>query len=532
MKTSIKIKLLGTLLLMVFAGSLWAQQAPIQFFRPWDQGGINVFETSKQDTIPYDGFKFRIGAGFTQGYQNLKHSNNSRAILTDGSNVYIQTAKSSWADSDQPEFIGRNDVSATPVLITGTFSKNPNAYGTWLYDPDSDPNTANSKSLANSNALYEMAGGFPLAQANLNFDVQIADGVRLSLVSYMSSHHHNEFWVKGGFFQIDKVGFMNSDFMNKLWTNLTLKVGHMEVNYGDAHFRRSDGGNTLYNPFMENNILDAFTTEIGAELYWQKEGFIVMAAMTDGEVQGNVTKPDDRSPSIYGKFGWDKQINDNLRVRLTMSGLTTKSSVGNTLYGGDRTGSNYQFVMDPTTATVTGNFASGRFNPGYRDNLKALVFNPFVKFRGFEFFGTFEQASGNTAQGNGEVKNPVTGVAPLESIDDRKTTQSAVDLLYRFGQNERFYVGAKYNVVKSEILLGTSAIYQGDVYDVSIDRTAIAAGWFITPKVMFKAEYVVQKYNDYPAFFINKSTVATFNDSSPLAGGKFNGFVVQGVISF
>ncbi len=45
----------------------------------------------------------------------------------------------------------------------------------------------------------------------------------------------------------------------------------MEINYGDAHFRRSDGGNTFWNPFLENNIMDAFTTEIGAELYWRKK---------------------------------------------------------------------------------------------------------------------------------------------------------------------------------------------------------------------------------------------------------------------
>ena len=119
----------------------------------------------------------------------------------------------------------------------------------------------------------------------------------------MSSHHHNEFWVKGGYFQIDKVGFLNSELMDKLWKNLTLKVGHMEINYGDAHFRRNDGGNTMYNPFIENNIMDAFSTEIGGELYWQKSGWIAMIGITDGEIQGSVTKPNDRKPSIYGKLG-------------------------------------------------------------------------------------------------------------------------------------------------------------------------------------------------------------------------------------
>jgi hypothetical protein len=146
--------------------------------------------------------------------------------------------------------------------------------------------------------------GFALAQANLNIDVQLYDGVSLNLVSYMSSHHHNEFWVKGGYLQIDKVKFLNSEFMDNLWKNLTLKVGHMEVNYGDAHFRRSDGGQTLWNPWIENNIMDEFTTEIGAELYFKRNGILGMIGFTDGEIQGTVADPSTpdgakRKPSLY-----------------------------------------------------------------------------------------------------------------------------------------------------------------------------------------------------------------------------------------
>ncbi|HRF35125.1 MAG TPA: hypothetical protein PLM56_16585, partial [Cyclobacteriaceae bacterium] len=172
MKTkSAMLKSLLLVLGLMFGWTAWAQQSSLQYWRPYDKRGINVFETSKEDTVIYDGLKVRLGAGFTQGYQNLKHSNGL----------------------------------ATP-------------------------------------ALYEMGGGFPLAQANFNIDVQLYDGISLNLVSYMASHHHNEFWVKGGYLQIDKVGFLKSELFDNLWKNLTLKVGHMEVNYGDAHFRRSDGG--------------------------------------------------------------------------------------------------------------------------------------------------------------------------------------------------------------------------------------------------------------------------------------------------
>ena len=68
-------------------------------------------------------------------------------------------------------------------------------------------------SAAKKLALYPLGNGFNLAAANLNFDVQLGDGIRIFLENYMASRHHNEFWVKGGYIQIDKL----SMFGNPSW---------------------------------------------------------------------------------------------------------------------------------------------------------------------------------------------------------------------------------------------------------------------------------------------------------------------------
>jgi hypothetical protein len=312
--------------------------------------------------------------------------------------------------------------------------------------------------------------------------------------------------------------------MDRLWKNLTLKVGHMEINYGDAHFRRNDAGNTMYNPFIENNLMDAFNTEIGGEIYWQKSGVIAMVGITDGEIQGSVTKANDRQPSIYGKIGYDKTYNGNTRVRLTGSIYDTRSSLSNTIYGGDRTGSNYQFVMEPLTASVTANAFSGRVNPGFKDNVTAVMINPFVKFAGLEFFGTYELSQGNTQVENGEIQytNPALG-GEVMKLENRKFNQYEADLIYRFGKGEKFYVGGKYNMIDGTLAFGQSTtatnINQGTRRDVKVTRASVAAGWFITPNVMLKGEYVNQVYSGYPEEHI-------------LSGGKFNGFVIQGSLGF
>jgi hypothetical protein len=52
-----------------------------------------------------------------------------------------------------------------------------------------------------------------------------------------------------------------------------------------------------------------------------------------------------------------------------------------------------------------------------------------------------------------------------------------------------------------------------------VDRYQIGAGWFLTPTVVLKGEYVNQKYNDFPTTDIRNR-------------GKFHGFVFEGVVAF
>ncbi|MCW3087663.1 MAG: hypothetical protein JWQ78_1049 [Sediminibacterium sp.] len=419
------------------------------YWRPYDQKGINVFETGKTpDSLPFLGPRIRFGAGFTQQYQNLDHKNSAN----------------------------------------------------------------NNQGV---NKLYPVTPGFMTAQANLFTDIQLADGIRLNVTTYLSTRHHNEAWVKGGFIQFDKLPF-KAAFWTKLMEITTIKVGHMEVNYGDAHFRRSDAGQTLYNPFMESYIMDAYATEIGGEVMIRKNGLFGMLALTNGMIKGSVDSAakgvvngaivddnDRRSPSLILKAGIDKQLNSLMRVRVSGSFYHNSSSAGSglTLYGGDRGGSNYQDVMEKwkdgagAVQASTAIAFSGRLNPGFSKKVDAFMLNGFVKMGGIEMFGTYEVAKGRTKTETAE----------------RTASQLAADLVYRFGTAENLYVGARYNIAKAELAGMTNA--------VTVDRLAFAGGWFLTKNVLMKAEYVVQRYKDFP--------VADYRN-----GGKFNGYVIEAIVGF
>lgn len=361
--------------------------------------------------------------------------------------------------------------------------------------------------------LYKMTPGFNTANANLFMDVQLADGIRLNLTNYLSSRHHNETWVKGGYIQFDKLPFKGT-LWNDIMSVTTIKIGHMEINYGDQHFRRSDGGQTLYNPFIENYIMDGFTTEIGGEVLVRKNALFGLVGVSNGMIKGNIDSliatPQDgnihKSPAIYLKGGFDKQLNTDLRLRLAASYYTNNSSGGQTLYGGDRTGSNYFMVLEKVGATTAANAFSGRFNPGFSKKVDAVQLNSFMKFQGLELFATYENAKGRS--------KTETGIRGAE--------QMAIDGVYRFGATENFFIGAKYNVVTAELAnvaaVGTTPAitYNGDV---KVDRIAFAAGWFMTKNILLKGEYVTQKYKDFPTMDYRNA-------------GKFKGYVIQAVVGF
>ena len=411
---------------------LYAQQPALQYFRPNDKRGLTVFETSKADTVSFEGVKVRLGGDFAMQFQGLNQSN-----------------------------------------------------------------TANN--------LVDLGTNFNLPSANLNLDVQLIDGVRMHLRTYLSSRQHNDAWIKGGHIQIDKLDFIRPGFMEGVMKHTTFTVGMDEFNYGDTHFRRSDNARTIFNPFVGNYIMDAFSTEAFGEVTVQNKGLLAVLGITNGKLNQNVTvtSQTDNQPSFYAKLGFDKHLNDDLRVRLTGSVYTNSgTTTGTWLYGGDRAGGRYFNVLytvpDSIGNSEGGNF-DGRYNARFA-KLTAFQINPFLKFKGFEFFGIYERAMG---------KNEFTRPAPDK---EGAFTQLAAEMLYRFGTNERFYLAGRYNTVKGKTR-ESAAEY------LEIRRLNVGGGWFLSKNILAKFDYVNQQYT-------GKAWTGRF------AGAKFSGFVVEAAISF
>ena len=340
--------------------------------------------------------------------------------------------------------------------------------------------------------LFNMSNNFNLATANMDIDVALADGVALHLRTFLSSRHHPEAYVKGGYLQVNSLDFIKKGLLKDLMKYTTIKFGHDQINYGDAQFRRSDNAMAINNPFVGNLVMDAYATLVFTEVYYQRDGFLGMVGVTNGRL--NQTATGGTSPGVYAKVGYDKQVNEDLRVRLTGSVYNIAQAPRLDFYDGDRAGSRYYFVMEGATATSKDNFKSGMVVPDFKNKVTSVMVNPFVKYKGLEFFGTFETTSGRN----------------YAEADRRSFNQYAGELLYRFGNEENFYIGGRYNHVDGELATGD---------EIDVNRFNVGGGWFMTKNILVKAEYVNQKYDGYAPTNI-------------LHGGKFNGYFLEAVISF
>ncbi|WP_167616424.1 hypothetical protein [Maribellus sediminis] len=331
--------------------------------------------------------------------------------------------------------------------------------------------------------LIDLKNNFNLPTANLSITTDLAAGIQLHMNTYLSSRHHNEAWVEGGYLLIDNMPFLPA--ADNIMKYLTIKAGVMMPDYGDAHYFRSNNAGVLNNPFVGNWVMDAYTTNPGLEVMFRSNGFLALAGANNGRM--NYGRGGDLGEDLVfnWKVGYDNNITENLRVRATLSGYHVgEGHSGSYLWGGDRAGARYYNVMQ-TAAAEGDNFRSGRWDPSSgQTEMNSYMANLFVKFHGLEVFGIYENMKG------------------VRNTKDQDFTQTAAQAIYRFGT---FYVGTRFNKVDNN---------DGS----TVNRANFGGGWYMTPNTLVKLDYVNQKY-DGPAH-------------GDIDGGKFNGVVLEAAISF
>jgi hypothetical protein len=369
--------------------------------------------------------------------------------------------------------------------------------GTKAPGSDSQPGTADDVELST------LKSGFANATGNINLSLPLAKGVTSYVEAYLSSEHHLEMWMREGYLFVDSFEGTSFEKFDWIMEYLAFKVGQMEINYGDAHFRRTDNGAAFANPFVGNYIIDPNTTEIGIETMIDLTPVELLIGTTGGTTKGD--NKDGHGFALYSKLAYDTNFASDGRFRLSGSYYQVDHSdngpsaypgfdgTKNYLYAGNRSGSPYSFVFDADTD-------AGQILPKTSQDLSAYMINLLLTWKGTELFVNYDTVEDADPDGSASA-----------ATDKEAWNQIAVDLKQMVTDNT--YLAARYNVADHVKAAGVDS-------DEEVERQQVALGHYLTPTSVVKLEYVNQEYKN-------------FARSGDLRnGGQFSGFIAEGAVHF
>lgn len=341
----------------------------------------------------------------------------------------------------------------------------------------------------------ELQAGFILPTADLNINAKILSGFNIKLQTMLSSHHHHETYVKGGEATIDNLDFISDGFAKGFMDQTTIRMGVKDINFGDAHFRRTNNASVFNNPFVNNLAVEGMEDAAFIEVLYRipSANMFVLGGVTNDQVNPDdvvASEKSTSSPAMYAKIGYDNQLSDALRVRVSESVFRNGGNGNNSFYHGDKAG-------ELATSVVGG---SGGFGPGWSPmgsyyELTASMTNVFVKYNNTELFGLVEFADASTVAG----------------ATDTSMVHYSADIVQRFA-NDKFYVAARYEKATVEVT-GAAA----DATDDELTQIQATVGWFLSKNAVAKLEYIKQERKNWSAY---------------TGDASFDGFMISTALTF
>lgn len=353
--------------------------------------------------------------------------------------------------------------------------------------------------------LPALTSGFQEAVGNVEVNARIVDGLDAYVELYLSSKHHpGTVMDREGYLLLTKLpdNINILDLNNTLFKFLSVKAGHFEVDFGNQHLIRSDNGDVQRNPLIGNYVVDPNTVEAGFELIGNLGFLHGVAGLSNGGTTEDfqpghqyakhakvwLAPPGSESPGT-SLFDLAYSI-----YRVNQSNNPTSASGGSfsEMFSGNRSGSRYSAVLGLTDPEA------GQIKIGKGQDLKAQQVDADFNLNRLQVTSLY-----------GWVKDgDINGSAPGTPVDQWKYYGGDA----RLKVTSNFYLAGRYSEAKPDVFRGDSTT-NGKVW-----RVQGGAGFWLTPTVLFKGEYVYQKYENLGAPY----------DGNP----RFHGVVIEGSARF
>lgn len=385
--------------------------------------------------------------------------------------AWMEQDQEDQARLDRPELSEENPVKIGIQAVGGL----------QLLDHSNDPGS-----------LRDIEGGFQNAAGNMTFDARITDGIDVYAELYLSSPNHvGDVFDREGYLYVDYLPEDLFGSVNKIFKYVDLKAGHMELNFGDEHFFRSDVAQVGNNPLFGNYIIDANTIGVGAELYGDLGPLTAMIGYNSGATTGDFT--DGRRNAWLGKLAYG-ELDGPLRLSGSIytvdqsrngPGFPFGGSSSN-MFAGNFSGSRYQAVWEgsPTAGQLT--LGGGQDVTAYQFDARA---KPLPNLTVSGLLGFFQDDDTN-----GFFVAPQQGRTGDDGNPTAEWTYYGATAQYYLA--DPFYVAVRYNAASASTL-GTPQ-NEDRSSDGVVQRFQAGFGLEIVPdQLVFKTEYVNQWASDF-----------------------------------
>jgi hypothetical protein len=302
----------------------------------------------------------------------------------------------------------------------------------------------------------------------------------------------------------------DNKLVKAIFDNVDVKAGEFEMDFGDAHYRRSNNADVQRNPLIGNYIIDPQTTDLGIEVYSEEtpnQRFGWLAGLGTGNTG---SFQNDHGWGLHGKlFG---EPVEGLRTSGSVywvdhSGNPTSSAGGtkDDLFRSNRSGAPYDDVL--AAGSTAGQIAVGGGQKVFAAQLDVTWdANPWELYSHIGL--TRDQDVNGSAAGT-----------PEESW-----VYYSAEGIYNL--NPRLYLAARYNGASALSLVSAASSADEVGSNGSVHRLQFGGGYWLHDTVLAKVEYVHQLYRDFSPNGSQVSGIDAWKDPD------FNGVLAEVSFSY
>ncbi len=338
--------------------------------------------------------------------------------------------------------------------------------------------------------------GWQAAVANLHLYTTIYDGMDVYSEFYLGSRNHLGYLM-------DREGYVmltrfpdNVLGLNQILNYFKIKAGHFEIDFGNARSSRSDNGEVQANSLVGNAIVDPNTVEGGMELIGNLGPLGWVAGLSNGlTTEGFMTN---RHFAAHGKLSYEP-ADKTYVLAFSYYRVDQSDTSANTteLFAANRSNSRYATVIDGPS---DGNAGQAKMGRGV--NIEAWQLDAATRLLDtLEVKGIFGKL----------VDADLNGSSAGEPVE--RWTYFVAESKWTFCPG--LYLAARYSEADADT-------YKDVAMNAKIRRAQAGIGFWMTPEMLLKTEYVFQQYSGFVStagqYVNSKDTRSDYTDNPNFSG--------------